>query len=194
MSRTSFHMQVLVILLVGSSCEQTGDGDPVDGASTSMSTVATSSSGQEATSSGQPAGSTGSSSTSTTTGDESTGSLDPEVVCRTAPDPALCPHGFDIGLPAPQGCVPIDVYFYDSPDACDVKFETRCEVVASSITGGPRICSAETYGNAWFRTLDDGRIEFWGNYSGPNPPLEPGFTRCTDQLECACGCDLIQSE
>jgi len=123
MSRTSIRscLQVLAILLVGPSCEKGGSDEPMGESSSSTSAGSTSTAGDDTTSTGQ-SGSTTSSSTSTTTGEESTGSLDPEVVCRTWPDPALCPYGGDIGLPEPQDCVPIDVYVYDAPGACDVEF------------------------------------------------------------------------
>jgi len=133
----------------------------------------TTGSGEQTTLSGSASGTSGPSSTSTTTGDESTGSLNPETVCRTWPDPEMCPYGGSIGLPEPQDCKSVGVYFYDSGDVCDVEFETRCEVLARSITGGPTACSVQGYSEGWFRELKDGRVEFWGvQASGDNPPVE----------------------
>ena len=211
MNRTEFLTQAGTVLLtvLGLSCDSGGEDSPALGTSTTSST---SSSGQaEVTSGSQTSSSTGSTSdtvssgssssgtpaSSTSTGDASTTAvLDPETACRSWPDPETCPPSEDIGLPIPHDCVPVDVYVYDSPDACVAEFETRCEVLATSINGGIRSCSFLGYAEGWFRELEGGGVEFWGVYpSGDNPPVEPGFSRCLDQPEmCACECEHIQPE
>lgn len=180
------------------SCDKDGDAGSDTGTTSSIGMPSSSTAAEVSASSSNSATTAQpqeSSSSSISSGaSTSTGSLDPETVCRTWPDPSLCPYGGDIGLPEPQDCVPVDIYLYDSPGVCDVEFETRCEVMESSILGGSADCSALTYKDGWFRELADGSVEFWGVYSN-NPPLEPGLTRCRDQPEmCACECDLIQPE